>query len=205
MPPKRGRQAKTADVSLTQQAIQMLAEKIGYSHQQLADLIAMGLHPNPVASNSSKSSETITQEDKGTEEKEVVPPPVIVEEEDRQDAVKQTSADKSEKSIPQVCDPIPSEIGVENPKLKPWVEVVKSNRAFENEEELAFVAPGEVVKISESEWEEGGKLWQHAVLVTPVSAKPGFLQMQRWAQIVWKNWEPRMSQVKPGVFLFEFK
>lgn len=71
---------------------------------------------------------------------------------------------------------------------------------------LELVAQGgDAVSFSDEEWEDGKKLWKHAVISRVASRSPSYPAMLRWVEVTWGNYKPHVYQVKPGIFLFEFK
>lgn len=90
-------------------------------------------------------------------------------------------------------------------KPKPWTEILKSNQSIGNPITLESVQPTEEIKISEDEWEEGVQSWKFPVILMVAIAKPSYMEMLRWSTVNWAKLNPKMSQIKPGVFLVEFQ
>lgn len=88
------------------------------------------------------------------------------------------------------------------PVMKSYYEIVIGNRAGDVGLALQFVPVGGVVEITEAEWEEGAQIWEHTVMGMVVSHKPSYAEMMRWVEV---NWKAYVTQMKPGVFLFQFK
>lgn len=90
-----------------------------------------------------------------------------------------------------------------------YSEVVRGNRTggsgFGPRDVQTPRTPGSEVVISEEEWKQGGSLWKHAIMGVVVSHKPSYAEMVKWVAYNWKEGKPQTSQVRPGVFLFEFK
>lgn len=89
-----------------------------------------------------------------------------------------------------------------DPIAKPWAEIIRGNRAFANGMTLAYIQLGEEMLITEEEWEEGAKLWHFPTVAKVLHTRPVYSEMQKWASINWKSNTPRVSQLKPGGFLF---
>lgn len=86
----------------------------------------------------------------------------------------------------------------------PWAEIVKGNRAIGNGLQLEFVYnTGEAI-ISDEEWEEGAQLWKHPLICEVKGTITPYTEMLKWASNTWKNQTPSISQLKPGIFLFDF-
>ena len=71
-----------------------------------------------------------------------------------------------------------------------------------NELNLKFVKPGAEVQITEAEWQEGAGLWRHPVIGQVVNASVSYAEIVKWAS--WKDCVTTVSQIKPGLFLFDF-
>lgn len=87
---------------------------------------------------------------------------------------------------------------------KAWADVVRGNRIAGNGLELEYVRSGEEVEITEDEWNEGEKIWRYPVVGKVVNSNPPYTEVLKWASVNWKKETPRVSQLKPGVFIFEF-
>lgn len=61
------------------------------------------------------------------------------------------------------------------------------------------------VEFSSEEWNEGNTIWKHAIIGSVVSIHPTHADVQRWVEVNWKNYKPRVSHVRPRVYLFEFE
>lgn len=88
---------------------------------------------------------------------------------------------------------------------KTWSDVVKGNRAIGNGLSLDFFPVEEVVRISEEDWEEGARLWKFPVVGSIVNARPSYTEVLKWVEVNWKSYAPRVTQLKPGVFVFDFQ
>lgn len=90
--------------------------------------------------------------------------------------------------------------------VKTWMDVVKGNRALGSGLSLEFVPPTNVdsVKISQEEWDEGATLWKFPVVGMVVNAKPSYSEVMKWVEVNWKSFAPAITQLKPGVFVFDF-
>lgn len=86
---------------------------------------------------------------------------------------------------------------------KSFLDAVK-NDGLDTNGNLEFIIPGSRVTFSEEEWEEGNKLWQHVVLGAFLSFKPSYSDVLRWVGVNWKSYKPKVSHLKPGIYLFEF-
>lgn len=92
----------------------------------------------------------------------------------------------------------------EQQPVKTYSSIVKGNRAGDSAFSLKYVEPGEYVEISADDWDEGGQIWNHAVMGMVVSQKPSYAEMCRWVEVNWKSCKPSVTQLKPGVFIFQF-
>lgn len=61
------------------------------------------------------------------------------------------------------------------------------------------------VEFSEAEWEEGKSIWKHTIVGAAVSIQPTYTNVQKWVEVNWKSYKPRISHVRPGVYFFEFQ
>lgn len=69
------------------------------------------------------------------------------------------------------------------PATKSYSDIVKGNRAGDAGLALRHVPVGEVVEISEAEWEEGARIWEHTIMSTVVSHKPSYAKMMSWVEV----------------------
>lgn len=88
--------------------------------------------------------------------------------------------------------------------VKSWTDVVKGNRAAGSGLSLEFIPQDEVVKISDEDWEEGARLWNFPVVARIVNAKPSYTEIAKWVDVNWKAFCPTITQLKPGIFVFDF-
>lgn len=59
------------------------------------------------------------------------------------------------------------------------------------------------VVITEEDYKEGNRLWEHTLVGYVLGQKPGYKAMQRYVATVWKKISPpQIHQVREGVFLF---
>lgn len=86
-----------------------------------------------------------------------------------------------------------------------WIDIVKGNRAYGNGQTLEYSKPGMEVVISDEEWTEGEKTWQHTLAAKFGKSTLVYDEVVKWAGVNWKRNTPGISLLKPGIFLFEFK
>lgn len=85
-----------------------------------------------------------------------------------------------------------------------WAELVRKNRSIVKcGLEYIEQSPGPVV-FTDEEWDDGRKLWKYAVISRVASHTLSYPTMVRWIEVTWGNYKPHVSQVKPGIFLFNF-
>lgn len=113
------------------------------------------------------------------------------------------SVEAVEKENQQAMKEATNQISKVAPLPKTFSEVVKNN-CLDSDGDLDFISPGSTVEFSKEEWEEGNALWKHAILGAILSFKPSYADVQRWVEVNWKEYKPRISHMKPGVYLFEF-
>lgn len=48
-------------------------------------------------------------------------------------------------------------------------------------------------------------MWKHVVVGTVLAFKPSFTDVQQWAKVNWKQFNPKIVYIKPGIYLLEFQ
>lgn len=219
-----GRRKKNVTVTVSAEEFHLIVERLGYkADQELLDDLAMGVIP-PSAASDTLPTETPEVEDSGNT--------VMVaqhREANELELKKRSSwADEAEASEAMVAgnlpviDPIPDGIEVvstesgkndeakiggdaveQNPKS--WSEIVKGNRTGGKGLNLDFIPVEGVVKITPEEWEEGASLWRYPVIAKIENARPSYDDIVKWVGINWKSYNPKGTQLKPGIFVFDFE
>lgn len=206
---------KKVSVTLSKEEFHVLAARLGYSDQVLRDDLAMGLIPPvappvapPTAMPEGKSAEVtrhgskpdlVGKEDSKTQSKSPQKLLSWADEEEIEDALRATkekAAQQPEKQELQKQD--------EPLKAKSWAAVVKDADP-DMPMELEFIKPGMTVEFTKEEWEEGNSIWKHVVVGSVVSIRPSYADVMRWVDVNWKAYKPRVSHIRPGVYLFEFQ
>lgn len=202
----RGRPAKTKKVSVTlnHDEIQHLKERLGYKEiQDLLDDLALGEIPKsaispskPGMATSEKSPVQITTPVSSKSPKGV----------SWADKVETEEAQCSLQTVSEVIGEKLEALDIQketekDPEVRNWAEVIKqANQGFV----MKYIAPSETVEFTKEEWEAGDMLWKHAVVCSVLAFKPSYSDVEKWVSINWKHCKPRISHVKPGVYLFDF-
>lgn len=99
----------------------------------------------------------------------------------------------------------PVEDGKVTAKPKSWSDVVSGNASYGNSISVEYIQlDSDVVHITDEEWVEGAQIWKFPVLVQVVSIKPSYMEMFRWVTLNWGKLNPRVSQLKAGLFVVDF-
>lgn len=85
-----------------------------------------------------------------------------------------------------------------------WADITTGNCSYGNGMSLEYFKSRMEVKITDDEWEEGAKLWKFAAVAKIINARPAYAKVLKWVAVNWKSNAPKVSQLKPGLFLFEF-
>lgn len=225
----KGRQKNS--VVLSSDEFHVIAMKMGYkSDQNLRDDLALGLIPPtakpvapstaaPEAEGSGQSLEVArhsTEPDmvgKGLVKVPIDPNPKNLASQKRLswaeiteiEEEKEAAIAKAKEGASLIQGVMDKDKEATKPEGKTWAGIVRDGGANEVSTELEFIKPGMTVEFSEEEWEEGKTIWKHALIGAVVSFRPSFADVQRWVESNWKIYKPKISHVKPGVYLFEFQ
>lgn len=200
----RGRPTKTTKtlVTLSQEEMQILMTRLGYKKSQdLLDDLALGaIRPTHVASPkevpAAEASKSRSRPgDQSAKRKSWA---------DEVEAVDAQGQIPVEPDLSKANTPVPDVIKPDNPTAKPWADIVRGNRVSGSGLSLEFTPAGEEVVISEQKWNEGAKQWKFPVAPKVLNARPPYVEMLKWAGVNRKTNTPRVSQLKPCVFLFHF-
>lgn len=199
---------KKTTLTLPSDDAQVLASRLGYSNiQNLLDDLAMGLIPAtaapvappmamPTVEGSGKSAPVAQSKSKDKKPIDKLP-------ESPENPKPLSWASEAEEEEVAVNGAAQSEI--QQPKPKEWKDVVKDNGPPDSVGSLEYIMAGPTVTFSKEEWEEGKSLWKHAIVGAFLDFKPSHADVIHWVEVNWKSYQPRVSHIKPGVYLFDFK
>lgn len=217
-------------VVLSCKEFHVMAVRMGYtSDQNLRDDLAMGLipptpipvtHPtallevegsgNLVEVSRHRSEPNLTKENPNQNQNQEVTKPNSqrrlswadeAEVEEAQQIGKTKSIEDGETSTRSNQETIKA---AAEPRTKTWAGVViYDGRGFSTD--LEFIKPGMTVEFSKEQWDEGSNIWKHVVIGVVVSFRPSFPDVQRWIEVNWKSYKPKIYHVRPGIYLFEFR
>lgn len=216
MPGRRGRPKKENPITLSAEEAQLLMNRLGYKDRQnLIDDLAMGTIPSiansdatipatPVSVGAGRSTEVSRAGSKTNLDKDNRVS--WADQADREDAGEVAELPPVNVAAEDAIQEKGLEVADKNPRqtTPTWSEIVMGNRSFGNGLNLEFIPSGEEVVFSDKEWEEGAKVWSYPLAGKFGKARPAYAEVLKWVSITWKKDTPKVFQLKPGLFLFEF-
>lgn len=218
MPKGRPRKEVTT-VTLPNDEFQLIVDRLGYKcRQDLIDNLAMGIIP-PIASPVAPPAELPTVEGSGKSTEVTCSKSetgLAGKGSSWANEMEATDSAAKQKELVDLVDSAPAApvAGSDSKEIPPsnepggnpktWSEVLAGNRTSEKALCLEYIQPSSVVKITDDEWEEGARIWQFPILVTISNTKPTYTEMLRWVTVNWAKFNPKLSQLKAGIFLVEF-